>query len=250
MIAHTKCQKCLFANKVSSEHPCEHNIIDHVKSHKKLRIENDFYIIENYVCKMGFDKKTYEEHKDKVSLDSIKQEIINRACIAYYLLMNISALNPQEVEQLCHKLVSLSIRPKFISFLLFPDKQNKEKIFTLKRLIDKEFMWKAHSFIDEISINDAIHVALDTNVGQNNTSYLLIYDPSRIEELDNDINEINSDIIIMQKPFHYGKKAVSSDLDGLFMTFSNYNVCRSINKDIKEALSTVPGSVVLEYGSK
>lgn len=250
MITNTKCQKCLFADKVSSDNPCQHNIIDHVKSHKKIRIEDDFYVIENYVCKMGFDKNTYEEHKDKVSLEAIKQEIVNRACIAYYLLMDISSLNPQELERFCNSLISLSIRPKFISFLLFPDEHNKEKIFTLKRLIDKEFMWKAHSFISEISVNDAIHVALDTNVGQNNTNYLLIYDPNKIEELDSDINEINSDIIIMQKPFHYGKKIMSSDLNGLFMTFNNYNVCRSIDKDIKEALSTVPGAVVLEYGSK
>jgi hypothetical protein len=249
MITNTTCKKCLFSNKASSDTPCEHNIIEHIKEQKKISIVDDFYVIEEYMCRMGFNKDVFEKNKDNISIDTIKQEIVNRACIEYYMVMDITTLSPDEVSKLCDTLIGLSIKPKFISFLLFPNDNNKEKILTLKKHIDDNFMWKAHSFINEMSFDDALNVALDTNVGKNNTSFLLIYNNKNIAELDTDINELNSHIIISQKPFHYAKKNKTEGLDGLFMTFSNYNICRSIDKNIEQALSTIPEAIVLEYGN-
>ena len=249
MITNTSCKKCLFSDKASSDIPCEHNIIEHIKEYKKINIVDDFYVIEDYMCRMGFNKDIFEENKDSVSIDTIKQEIINKACIEYYLVMDITTLTPDGVSQLCDTLISLSIKPKFISFLLFPDDHNKEKILTLKKHIDDHLMWKAHNFISEMPFDDALNVALDTNVGKNNTSFLLIYDNKHIKELDDDINEINSNIIILQKPFHYAKKKKNQNPNGLFMTFKNYNICRSIDNNIEQALSTIPEAIVLEYGN-
>jgi hypothetical protein len=249
MITNTKCQRCLFADRAESNNPCEHNIIDHIKNHKTIKVEAGFNVIENYVCKMGFDKKTYEKNKSSLSIETIKQELVNRACLSYYLLIDISYLDAKQVEVLCEKLLNLSIKPKFISFLLFPHDQNKEKIFTIKKHMGKEIMWKAHSFINEISKNDAIHIALDTNVGKNDTQYLLIYDAKDIDDLDQDTNEINSNIMIIQKPFHYGKKVGSENLNGLFISFNNYNFSRSIDKDLQQAISGITGATILEYGN-
>jgi|688.fasta_scaffold84788_5 hypothetical protein len=249
MITNTNCKKCLFANKASSDTPCEHNIIEHIKGHKKTSIVDDFYVIEEYMCRMGFNKDVFEKNKDNVSIDVIKQEIINKACMGYYAVIDITTLDPAGVSRLCETLIGLSIKPKFVSFLLFPDDSNKEKILALKNQIGDHFMWKAHSFISEISFDDALNVALDTNVGKNNTSFLLIYDAKNIAELDEDINELNSHIVILQTLFHYAKKKKADGLGGLFMTFSNYNICRSINKNIEQALSTIPEAIVLEYGN-
>jgi hypothetical protein len=249
MITNTNCKKCLFSNKASSDAPCEHNIISYIKEHKKINIVDDFYVIENYMCRMGFNKDVFEENKDNISIDIIKQEIVNKACIEYYLVMDITTLNSGELSGLCDTLINMSIKPKFVSFLLFPDDQNKEKILTLKKHIDDHFMWKAHNFISDMPFDDALNVALDTNVGKNNTSFLLIYDNKDIKELEDDINEINSSIIILQKPFHYAKKKKTQNPNGIFMTFQNYNICRSINNNTEQALLTIPEAIVLEYGN-
>jgi hypothetical protein len=64
--------------------------IDYIKDDKTLSIDSDgYYIFHQYVCRMGFDKNTYDKNNDKVSIEEIKQEIINRACIRYYLLIDI-----------------------------------------------------------------------------------------------------------------------------------------------------------------
>lgn len=249
MIKNTTCQKCLFANKASSDNPCEHRLIEHLDGIKKMHIVDDYYVIEEYVCKMGFSKDFYEQNKDSISLEEIKQEMVDRACIRYYLLLDITNLDTKQTQDLCRVLETMDIKPSFISFLLFPSVDNKEKISILKESIDNILMWKAHSFIEAISIDDAIHIALDTNFGSNKSDFLLVYDPTQSDQLNNDINEINSAIIIDQKFFHYAAKSNCEGLNGLFLHFNNYQVCRSIDKNIEAALKTIPESIIFKYGN-
>lgn len=249
MITNTNCKKCLFSKKVNEKNPCEHGIIDYLKDTKEISIQDDYYVISNYVCRMGFDKNTYDLNKDKISLEEIKQEIVNRACIRYYLLMDITNISLDEMEQICISLKNLEIKPVFVSFILFKHGNDSAKVGLIKELINDEFMWKVHSFIEDMSIDDAIHIAIDTNYGKNNSNYLLIYDPKKITELDHDINEINMNIIITQKPMHYARRySYDNVLDGLFLTFNNYQICRSIDKKISGALNSIPDAIVLEYG--
>lgn len=249
MITNTNCQKCIFANKANQDEPCQHNIIEYIKDHKKLDIVNDYYVINEYVCRMGFSKDIYEANKDKISLEDIKQEIVDRACMRYYLILDISTTSPEALKNTCDILLDLKIKPAFISFIMLPSDDNKEKITVLKTLTDDKLMWKAHSFIETMDIDNVIHSILDTNFQNNHSEYILIYDINNLEQLDNDINEINSNIIIYQKPFHYARKHNSSNLDGLFMHFNNYQVCRSRDNHIVEALKAIPEAIVLEYGN-
>lgn len=252
MIKNTNCKKCLFSEKATSQSPCQHNIIDYIKDIKTLSVDNEgYYSIREYVCKMGFDKNTYETNKDKISLEEIKQEITNRACIRYYLLMNITEISLEEMENLCDYLKTLKIKPVFVSFIMFKHDDDHKKVEILKKSIDHEFTWKVHGFIESMSIDDAIHVAIDTNYGKNNSHYLLIYDIKDILDLDNDINEINTSIMITQQPMHYGLKKTSENINtqtGIFLTFNNYQICRSIDKNILNALASIPDAVILKYG--
>lgn len=250
MIINTNCKKCLFSDKASSSSPCEHKIIEHIRNIKTLSVDDKgYYTIHEYVCKMGFDKNTYETNKEKISIDEIKQEIVNRACIRYYLVLNITTSTLEEIENVCNVLKELEIKPVFISFIMFKNPENHRRVEILKKHIDNEFMWKAHGFIEEISADEAIHVAIDTNYGKNNSHYLFIYDTKKILELNNDINEINTNITITQKPMHYAIKKNSSDITaGLFLTFNNYQICRSIDKNILESLTSIKDAIVLEYG--
>jgi hypothetical protein len=89
MRQNTKCETCLFADTYDSPKPCEHDIISHIKTIKTLEVVDDYYVIQDYSCKMGFSKKAFESNSDKYSLDAIKQEILKNACIKYYLVMDI-----------------------------------------------------------------------------------------------------------------------------------------------------------------
>lgn len=248
MITNTKCELCMFANAASSDNPCENKLIEFIKDTKKIDIVNNYYVIHDYACKMGFSKEHYEKNKDKLSLAEIKQEIVNRVCMTYYLVMDITKCSTAEIENVCKKLNTIDIKPAFISFILFPSGDNKEKIFTIKKYIDNSIMWKAHTFIENMSFDDAISAALETNFYKNNSRYILIYNPKDIEDLNKDTNQINSDIMILQKIFHYGKKIKSQSLDGLFLRFDNYEICKSIDKDINKALETNTKAIVLNYG--
>lgn len=247
-IVNTRCERCIFSNPVSSGNPCENKIIEYIKETKKLKVINDFYSIEQYSCKMGFSRDIYEKNKQEASLSEIKQKIVEEACIKYYLIMDITECGPKDIKTLCKKLLSLDIKPAFISFIMFPDESNKKKIETLKKYADNTLMWKAHSFIENISIDDAIHASLDTNFYKNDSRFILIYDPQDISELNLDINTINSEINIMQKFFHYGKKKKRKKLNGLFIHFDNYQTCRSIDKNITTALTSIPEAVIYSYG--
>lgn len=249
MIKNTNCQRCIFSKRANENQSCEHGIIDYVKDIKNISVEDDYYVIHDYVCKMGFNKDIYESNKEKLSLEEIKQEIVNRACVRYYLLMDITSVTLDQMKEICDYLKNMSIKPVFISFIMFKNDNDTEKLKILRNNINDEFMWKVHAFIENISIDDAIHIAIDTNYGKNNSQYLLIYDPEKIDQLDRDINEINMNIIITQKPMHYGRKSTKdSILDGLFLTFNNYQICRSINKEMSNALDSIPDAIVLEYG--
>ena len=198
---------------------------------------------------MGFSKEVYETNKDSISIEEIKQEVIERSYIKYYLIMNITDSDTTQIIQMCDQIKEMDIKPSFVSFILFPSSNNKEKIDTLKQNVVGEFELKAHTFVDSISMDDAIHMALDTNFKKNDSNFILLYDITNIRELNADIHELNNDIMINQTPHHYGRKNGSSDLNGLFLHFDNYQVLRSIDKDIIEACKSMPEPTILLYGN-
>lgn len=249
MIQNTNCKKCLFSNKASSGNPCEHGMIQHLNGLKRIKVVDDFYVIEEYSCKMGFSKEVYEANKDSITIEKIKQEVVNRSYIRYYLIMNLTDSNIAQITQMCDTIKSMDIKPSFVSFILFPSPNNKEKIDTLKQTIVGGFEWKAHTFVDSISVDDAIHMALDTNFKKNDSNFILLYNIDNIAEINEDIHELNNDIMINQTPHHYGRKNGSSDLNGLFLHFDNYQVLRSIDKDIIEACKSMPEPTILLYGN-
>lgn len=248
MIQNTNCNKCLFSNKVSSGNPCEHGVIKHLEGKKRIKIVDDFYVIEEYSCKLGFSKEIYEANKDSITIDEIKKEVVSRSYVKYYLIIDITNSDIEQITQVCDTVKTMDIKPSFVSFILFPSPNNKEKIEKLKQAINSKFEWKAHSFIQSISLDDAIHMILDTNFKKNDSSFILLYDVNNIRELNEDVNELNNDIMIDQKPHHYARKNGSSGLNGLFLHFDNYQVLRSIEKDIIEACKSMPEPTILVYG--
>lgn len=249
----TRCENCLFSDKASSDHPCEHMIIEHIRDRKKLSIENDFYIIENYTCKMGFSRQSLENNKDKYSIEDIKSQILQNACIKYYLLMDITSLDNKELSKVCQKIKELQIPPKYISFLILNNSKgnSKGKIKTIEESKIQNTEWKSHGFIVQMNKMEAIHLALDTNLKKNNSQLLLFYSPRDIDSLDEDINEINTIVNIDQPNFHVlFKKGKEDSLDGLLMSFDSYSYAKGEDPNILKAISNLEGTIKLSYGTK
>lgn len=254
MKQNTKCENCLFADVHDSNNPCQHNIIDHIKNIKQLEVHNNYYTIVDYNCKMGFSKRAYENNADKYSIDIIKQEILKNACIKYYLVMDITNASEEEIQHICNKINKLSIPPKYISFLI-RNEDNKKFIKYLNRGKITNTEWKAHGFLVQIDVKEAIHVALDTNLKKNNSQLILFYDKQHIDELDKDTNEINTIINVEQRPFHVLQKngQKNTALEGLLISFDAYTFLKSRDHDIMAEIEqlelTNDDIVILKYGT-
>lgn len=246
----TLCESCLFADHASSQSPCEHDVIKHIKDSKTLKTVNDFYVIENYMCKMGFSKRAFDSNAEQFSVEDIKQEILKNACIKYYLVMDITEANEEHLTRICSKINELKIPPKYMSFLIFSE-NSKDKIKILEKSKISNVEWKAHSFIADVDKNNGLHLALDTNLKKNNSQLLLFYGIEDIDDLDQDVNEINTIVNIEQPAFHVlQKNNKENTIDGLFLSFDSYEYAKSQNKDIIRAINDLENTIILNYGTK
>ena len=246
----TLCENCLFADEASSQSPCEHKVIKHIKDIKTLKIVNNYYVIEDYKCKMGFSKNAFDNNSEKYSLEDIKEEILKNSCIKYYLVMDITEVDKEQLAHIGSKINELKIPPKYISFLIFSE-NSKEKITALEESNISNVEWKAHVFIPDIDKNNGLHLALDTNLKKNKSQLLLFYSTDDIDDLDQDINEINTIVNIEQPAFHLLRKNNKKNImDGLFLSFDSYEYAKSQNKDIVRAINDLENTIILNYGTK
>lgn len=246
----TLCENCLFAHEASSQSPCEHEVIKHIKDIKTLKIVNNYYVIEDYKCKMGFSKNAYDNNSEKHPLEEIKQEILKNACIKYYLVMDITEADEEQLAHIGSKINELKIPPKYISFLIFSE-NSKEKIKALEQSHISNVEWKAHSFIADLEKNNGLHIALDTNLKKNNSQLVLFYSIDDVDDLDQDVNEINTIVNIEQPAFHVLKKNNKENtINGLFLSFDSYEYAKSQNKDIIRAINDLENTIILNYGTK
>jgi hypothetical protein len=199
---------------------------------------------------MGFSKSAFHSNSEKYSLEEIKKEILKNACIKYYLVMDITEAGPTYISHICSKINELKIPPKYISFLIFSD-NSKEKIQALEESNISNVEWKAHAFIADVDRNNGLHLALDTNLKKNNSQLLLFYGIDDIDDLDQDINEINTIINIEQPAFHVlQKNHKENTIDGLFLSFDSYEYAKSQNKNIIRAINDLENTIILNYGTK
>lgn len=235
----TKCSECMFGNIVNNNNPstgCSKQIIDKITHLKKIVQEDGYNKIEEYACRYGFSKKIYEEHKDKFINGVLEDMIKNNSHVRYYLLLDFyEHTNFDEVlvklSNLTHKPSAISFMFRSLSFRPFLPNKHTEVCDSLFPNIK----WKAHNFLEHMELNDAINNILATNAQTNYTSHFLVYNAKDIDLLDTDINTINNDIILYQKPMI----AMLQNNDHLYkfcMSFQNYNVAKSISLSLLESV--------------
>jgi hypothetical protein len=250
----TNCQKCLFAHPAGSENPCEHGIIQHLQlsESKDIEIVDNFYVIKDYVCKMGFSKEIYDNNTSYCDINQLKTHITNNM-IKIYLVLDITNTNINNIKQICEDINKTSIIPKFISFLCF-DKENlnTDMIDHIRKSLSKEILWKIHVFVDKDEYSNLVHSVLSSNKKANDSQLILFYQWQNIKELDRDINEINTICNIEQQDFHMMVKnncqLNNQDYSGILISFDNYMTCRRVNENIIEAINDNQDIIIYRYG--
>jgi hypothetical protein len=247
MTIKTKCESCIFSSPVSGGDPtCKFNIIDYIKDIKNININQDFYYIDDYVCRFAFGKDTYENNKEELKTIDLVQVLLDRSSIKYYLIMELS--NEDCVDQMVDSINNLSILPKFISFVTFKYANHEQLIEKLSNKLNKKIQWKIHKFLVDETIDHRIHPILDTNKRANNSHYFLVCKGEEASGLENYIMRINTMINIEQIKFHILMKDLSHSIYGIFMSFDHYGLIRSLISPIGiEELSKDPSYLIRYY---
>lgn len=242
----TLCEKCIFADYVNSDDPCKMNIILKIKDKRELLVsDTNFYIVPDYFCKYGFDLNVYDSNKNEIgSIDNLKNEIINRAKLRFYLVINIT--DSSNIRSVCETIKNLYILPKYVSFILNQENNTEVIINTIKQILDGKTEWKIHNFLEATELNDAIITIFDTNSGKNDSYYFWINSDQDINFWNENIKNINDIVYIDQPKCHALFR--SDNKDGLFLSFAQYKEMKThISTDIFKAINSIENPKFIYY---
>lgn len=219
----TYCKNCLFAEKVSrKKNTCKFNIIDKIKNIKELTIEDDYYKINNYLCKFGFSKNTYEINKDLIKDIDLEKNLIDRLRLRYYLV--IDARYVDEYESIINSIRSTKYQPQYVSILVENDIRAKHYISALETDPTRQYGYKIHCVLEAGGFAKILSMVLDTNLRKNHSQYLWVANKDTISDIDKSIQSIQEIILIDQPDCDLLTHELSNDKDiyGLFMPFEYY----------------------------
>lgn len=249
----TYCNKCLFSKPVSSGLSCEFDIPKMIQetSGDRLSTIEDFYIIDNYNCLYGFSKSQYESNLDNLKDIDIKNMVMQKADLKYYLVIDAREIKDDSFMGLMDKINHLDIKPTKISILIGPNRS--EEIYQLIRENISCPKWTVHVFIASLSFNDCINIVLDTNLPNCDSWCVLFYDGTKLNNndnininLDNIVNYLQKKFIIQQTTYMGFVENLSS-LHALCLNCSLYKYLTSfIANDILKALK-ITTDIKLQY---
>ena len=234
----TMCKKCIFADLAGSEEPCAMNIISRIKYLYTIDSDEDgFNIINDYRCLYGFDLNTYDKNKNDIGgLDKLTAEIYHRCEVPYYLVLFVTETS---IDHLIDQVKNLSIKPKYLSVVLFASNNTANIISKLSTQLQGICEWKLHNFLEEEPKEKALNIIFDTNKNKNNSQYAWIIDSEQAKDLDKQIADINEIITITKPKAHMLCKTRNFALDGLFISFDNFRqLCQENEKLISEGIQS------------
>jgi hypothetical protein len=216
---------------------CSKNIIQQIKDTKNIITEDGFNIIENYACRYGFSKQIYEQYKDRWDPQDFEKRMLENSRIRYYLLLD--CYDPGlDLNHIIQHIPQLNIPPKSVSFMFrslnFRPFIQEHQDFLLSNY--KDIRWKAHNFLEEISLEDGIDHILSTNAKNNDTSIFLVYNAKDLLFLDHDIQTINDNMILYQSPT-IAIVDHNNTLYRLAMSFENYKVAKTLGPNLIPVLT-------------
>lgn len=245
-MVNTKCCQCLFANSSDDiTKQCSKHILEQIKDIKNITYDdNGFPVIENYACRFGFSKQIYNDNRDMFTDEQFEALMTKNSTIRLYLILDIE--HETDISKLSDNINRLKIKPAHVSFL-FRDPSNKQLDEDTAKYLNENMKiqsWKAHSFLEPISLIDAIDHVLATNMRTNNTTHFLVYRSTDTELLSSRIEHINNMVVLYQRP-HIAMIADKQSLYNLAISFENYKVAKSLNNNFFDAI--IEESDILYY---
>lgn len=234
----TKCRECMFASTDATQ-SCQKNIISKIKSIKTITKDNDnFNVIENYACRYGFSKQIYEQYKNQWDPNDFEYRLQENSKIRYYLLLDCYETD-LDFDHIIRSIPSLSIEPKAVSFMFRNLEYRPFNIEYQNFILEhyKDIYWKAHNFLEDMSLEHSIDHILSTNLKNNNTSIFLVYNAKDLASLDSDVQTINNNIVLYQYPMIAMIDNNNESLYRLAMSFENYKVAKSLGPSLIPVLT-------------
>jgi hypothetical protein len=232
----TQCNKCIFADTVSSNSPCEFHIPEKIKDIKNVSIIDDFYEIENYRCLYGFSKNQYDQNIDNLKDVDIRNLAKDKASLKYYLILDARQISKDQLYRIIDDIDKLDTKPTHLSIIISPNDPDPAYEYVRHNLSCRK--WTIHVFIETLSLNDCINTILDTNLIASQSWCLLFIDANSLDKKIQDvISFLQDNFIIKQKNF-YGVKYT----DSLHMMCLNCMVYKTlvstIDRDIIKSLES------------
>jgi hypothetical protein len=241
----TLCSKCIFADNFDASEPCAMNIIERIRGKYSIETDGDgFNIINDYRCLYGFDLVTYDKNKEQIGgLDKLTAEIYRRCEVPYYMVLFATEAS---LDHLLINIKNLSIKPKYLSIILFSNNNTSLIIGKLKAELTDFCEWKLHNFLDEEPKEKALNIVFDTNKNKNNSEYAWIIDSEMVQDLDKQIADINEIMTITKPKAHMLCRTKNFLLDGLFISFDNLrSLCRENERLISEGIKSNSSEILI-----
>jgi hypothetical protein len=221
----TSCEKCVFSKTANSDKSCEFNIIDAIKDSKKIDIKNNYYHINNYVCKYGFSKNSEQKLLTDFPETNLLEYAKYHAYINYYLVIN-NMDNPNGILEICNNLNDLTIKPKGISILTRQD-DLPDIIRKVEKILGESSLWRLHNFFDpDIDFAVGLNTVMSTNNYFKKCDFLWTINDTQLKDMiqNKAIEQINYIVNVLQPDIGIMQSKLTKDyLSGIFLTKQNYN---------------------------
>ena len=246
----TYCVNCLFSQPVGSSGPvCELGIIDKIKDSKSISIdENNYYTVNDYLCRFGFSKKTYNSNAEAMKDLDLKAELEKRRQLRYYLV--VDARGVEDHERIINKIINSQLSPKYVSILVSSDTVVMKYAEQIENHKSRDYGYKIHCVIEPGDITKILPLVIDTNLRKNDTQYLWIADENTIDDIDHSIKSITELLHVYQPNCdlitkNIYKNNISSY--GLFLPFEYYIFIKDRFGSLQKAIESKDNLKIVYY---
>lgn len=184
---HTSCKSCVFAKYENiTQIGCE---LDYINKYKNNNIEileaydesKEFYIINDKKCIGYREQKWFDQFGDKANALEDKIQIYNSLNFLDYLsIINIKNISPDNLNNLCKKIMDCNIKPKKIIFIRYSGSGDYFSYAVIEKIIKQNsmsFPWKIETILDSsMEYDEILH-----NITMSNTKYRFIFSINNTE---------------------------------------------------------------------
>jgi hypothetical protein len=248
-MGNTYCKGCVFSSPTdaltydySENSHCKFDIPKYIKNIKTITVKDQYYYIENYICKYAFSENVLQQNAN-LDAKEIENIIIEKAKLKYYLIINI--IGNKCSSSLLDMIISvnqLDIKPNMISVLIDTSLDKKEIFDTIQQNLDKKIKWKIHTFVDSIPLNDRFNIAAETTIQNSESSNIFLYDlaaKTTSISLNDMVNHVHYTRNVEQR-VSYGFIEKPDNLSGLCLPISLYkSIITNIDRDIIKGINMV-----------